>query len=73
MAATLGAFWLLLGYRYSPESYNSYAITMDTVEFVWLGVALAAAVVVLVALFPKREQWPPLRAIRGSPSLSYRS
>ena len=58
VAATLGGFWLLLGYRYSPENYSSCAITLDTVEFVWIGLALAAAVVTLVMLFPKREKWP---------------
>jgi uncharacterized membrane protein len=58
VAATLGGFWLLLGYRYSPENYSSCAITLDTVEFVWIGLALAAAVVTLVMLFPKCEKWP---------------
>jgi uncharacterized membrane protein len=58
VAATIDAFWLLLGYRYSPESYNSYAITPGTVEFVWIGLALVAAVVTLVLLFLKRNRWP---------------
>ena len=58
VAATIDAFWLLLGHQFSPESYNSYAITPGTVEFVWIGLALVAAVVTLVLLFPRRDRWP---------------
>lgn len=58
VTATLGAFWLLLGHRYSPESYNSYPITLDTVEFVWLGIALSVAVFTFVNLIRRREKWP---------------
>ena len=55
-AVILAAFWLLLGYRYSPESYSTYPITPYTVEFVWFGIALVTTIVALVLVLPPREQ-----------------
>src|SRR6266478_2961844 len=56
-AATAAAFWLLLGWRYSPETYDVMPITPDTVEFVWYGLSLAAAVVCVCWLLGQRGMW----------------
>jgi uncharacterized membrane protein len=58
--AALAAFWLLLGQRFSPENYQAAPAVPYTVEFVWLGAALVAAVSFLVAVAPKRHLWRKL-------------
>ncbi len=58
IAVTTAAFWLLLGYRYSPELYESRAITLDTIEFVWCGLSLSAAVFCVWWLLRQRALWP---------------
>src|SRR5271169_2626554 len=60
IAAITAAFWLLLGYRYSPELYDARPITPDTIEFVWCGLSLSAAVVCVWWLSRQRALWPRL-------------
>src|ERR1035437_430153 len=56
-AATLAAFWVLLGERYSPENYEAAPMVRDTVEFAWLGGTLAAAVCGLVLWLRHHDAW----------------
>jgi uncharacterized membrane protein len=58
VAVTVTAFGVLLGYRFSPEAYNSYAIIPGIVELVWICLALVAAVVTVVVVFSRRDRWP---------------
>jgi uncharacterized membrane protein len=55
--AITAAFWLLLGYRYSPELYDTRPITPDTTEFVWCGLSLSAAVFGVGWLLRQRALW----------------
>ncbi len=57
IAAITGAFWLLLGYRYSPELYDTRPITPDTIEFVWCGLSLSATVISIWWLLRQRALW----------------
>ena len=56
-AVTLGAFWVLLGQRYSPETFIPVPVAPDTIEFGLFGGALIAVVVALVALTRWPETW----------------
>ena len=56
----LAAFGVLLGYRFSPENYQSLPIVPDTVELAAFATAVAAAVCGLVALIGNRDAWPRL-------------
>src|SRR6266446_7186762 len=56
-AATTAAFWLLLGWRYSPEAYDVMPITPDIVEFVWYGLSLATAIVGVGWLWRQHAKW----------------
>jgi uncharacterized membrane protein len=56
-AAAVAAFWVLLGARFSPENYDVAPIVRDTVEFAWLGSALATAVCGLVLCLRHRDAW----------------
>jgi len=60
IAAVTAVFWLLLGYRYSPELYDTRPITPDTIEFVWCGLSLVGAVVCVWWLLRQRTLWPRL-------------
>jgi uncharacterized membrane protein len=51
------AFWSLLGYRYSPEIYETGLHTPDTIEFIWYGLSLVAGIVSVVWLLRQRELW----------------
>jgi uncharacterized membrane protein len=51
------AFWFLLGFRYSPETYETAPLTPDTIEFIWCGLSLVAGVVSVVWLLRQRNQW----------------
>ncbi len=55
LAAVLGAFWCLLGYRYSPEKYELFLTIPGTMEFVWFGLGVAGSVFALVGLRGKEE------------------
>ncbi len=57
IGTTIGAFWLLLGCRYSPETYKALPITLGTVELVWCGLSFAAAVVCVVWLLKQGTIW----------------
>jgi len=57
VAATLVAFWALLGQRYSPETFVPVPVAPDTLEFVWFGGVLVAAVVALVVLSQQPRSW----------------
>jgi uncharacterized membrane protein len=57
IAATLVAFWMLLGERYSPENYEVVPLVRDVIEFAWLGGGLAAAVFGLVLWFRHHSAW----------------
>ncbi len=52
------AFWSLLGYRFSPETYEAAPLTPDIIEFVWYGLSLVAGVVLIVWLMRQRKLWP---------------
>src|SRR5260221_378127 len=51
------AFWSLLGFRYSPETYETAPITPDTIEFIWGGLSLVAGIVSVVWLLQQRKLW----------------
>ena len=51
------AFWFLLGYRYSPETYETAPLTPDTIEFIWGSLSLVAGVVSVVWLLRQRILW----------------
>ena len=55
--ANTTAFWLLLGYRYSPETYSARPLIRGTVEFVWCALGLVTAVVCVVWLPRQRVLW----------------
>jgi uncharacterized membrane protein len=59
-AAITAAFWLLLGWRYSPETYDVMPMIRDTMEFVWCGLSLATAVVCVGWLLRQRAMWRPI-------------
>jgi len=53
----LGAFWILLGGRFSPEDYEIRGITEDTVEFGLFGAALVVVVSALLLSARHRDTW----------------
>jgi len=55
--AALGTFWVLLGGRFSPESYDTRAITEDSIEFGLFGVALVVVASALVLSARRRDEW----------------
>jgi uncharacterized membrane protein len=58
--ATLGVFWILLSQRFSPETFEAASIMPYTIELVWFGGALAAAVCALVVAARRPSAWRTL-------------
>ena len=55
LAVTAGAFWFLLGYRYSPEKYDLFPTIPGTLEFVWFDLGLVGSIIALVTLCRKEQ------------------
>ncbi len=55
LAAALAAFWVLLGYCYSPERYTSWPAFMGITELTWLSLGIIGTVYAAVMLF-RHEQ-----------------
>jgi hypothetical protein len=47
VAIGLAAFWFLLGYCYSPETFQARPTLLNDLEYAWFAVALAAGVVAI--------------------------
>ena len=58
--ATLGGFWILLGQRFSPETFEVVPIAPYTLELVWFGSALVATVCALVVAARRPSAWRTL-------------
>ena len=58
--ATTAAFWLLLGYRYSPETYIAQPATKKVLDLVWCGLSLVTTVFYAVWLRRQRAMWRPI-------------
>jgi uncharacterized membrane protein len=68
----LGAFWVLLGGRFSPENFEIRAITDDAVESRLFGAALVVAVSALLLSARQRDAWRRLAYV-GLPLLAVSS
>jgi uncharacterized membrane protein len=53
----VGAFWVLLGQRFSPENYDVRRMTPYKIEFLWFGGALVAVVCALTLSIRRRDLW----------------
>ncbi len=55
LAFILAAFWFLLGHQYSPQLYQTAKVVPGMIEWMWSGLAVLGAMVLLVSL--RCDEW----------------